>query len=187
MSLEALSSQIEAEAKAEAKAIIKAAKDQAKGIRSEAEAEAENHMKQALSRAEKDAEQISVEVVASVRQQNQNAGLIARRAVLDDTYQAAREAVSASKMKGRNALIRTLVKEAKSEGTKDMILHPVEVDRSAIEKEKSGFKMGDSIEGLGGFTLESSDGSILLDYRFDGKLDAAWKKSLSEVNKILFG
>ena len=38
MSLEALSSQIEAEAKAEAKAIIKAAKDQAKGIRSEAEA-----------------------------------------------------------------------------------------------------------------------------------------------------
>ena len=93
----------------------------------------------------------------------------------------------ASKMKGRNALIKALVKEAKSEATKDMILHPVEVDRSAIEKEKSGFKMGDSIEGLGGFTLESSDGSILLDYRFDGKLDAAWKKSLSEVNKILFG
>ena len=187
MSLEALSSQIKAEAKAEAKAIIKAAEDQAKTIRSEAESEAESHMEQALSRAEKDAEQISVEVVASVRQQNQNAGLVARRAVLDDTYQAAREAVSAPKMKGRNALIKALVKEAKSEATKDMVLHPVEVDRSIIEKEKSGFKIGDSIEGLGGFTLESSDGSILLDYRFDGRLDAAWKTSLSEVNKVLFG
>ena len=187
MSLEALSSKIEAEAKAEAKAIIKAAEHQAKAIRSEAESEAESHMEQALSRAEKDAAQISVEVVASVRQQNQNAGLIARRAVLDETYQAAREAVSASKMKGRNALIKALVKEAKSEATKDMVLHHVDVDRSTIEKEKSGFKIGDSIEGLGGFTLESSDGSILLDYRFDGRLDAAWKKSLSEVNKILFG
>ena len=187
MSLEALSSQIEAEAKAEAKAIIKAAEHQAKAIRSEAESEAESHMEQALSRAEKDAEQISVEVVACVRQQNENAGLIARRAVLDETYQAAREAVSASKMKGRNALIKALVKEAKSEATKDMVLHPVDVDRSTIEKEKSGFKIGESIEGLGGFTLESSDGSILLDYRFDGRLDAAWKKSLSEVNKILFG
>ena len=187
MSLEALSSQIEAEAKAEAKAIIKAAEHQAKAIRSEAESEAKSHMEQALSRAEKDAEQISVEVVASVRQQNQNAGLIARRAVLDETYEAAREAVSSSKMKGRNALIKALVKEAKSEATKDMVLHPVDVDRSTIEKEKSGFKIGDSIEGLGGFTLESSDGSILLDYRFDGRLDAAWKKSLSEVNKILFG
>ena len=187
MSLEALSSQIEAEAKAEAKAIIKAAEQQAKAIRSEAESEAKSHMEQALSRAEKDAEQISVEVVASVRQQNQNAGLIARRAVLDETYQAAREAVSASKMKGRNALIKALVKEAKSEATKDMVLHPVDVYRSTIEKENSGFKIGDSIEGLGGFTLESSDGSILLDYRFDGRLDAAWKKSLSEVNKILFG
>ena len=87
MSLESLSSQIEAEAKAEAKEIIKAAEDQAKIIRAEAEAEAENH----------------------------------------------------------------------------------------------------SVEGLGGFTLESSDGSVLLDYRFDGRLDAAWKKSLSEINTILFG
>ena len=187
MSLESLSNQIEAEANAEAQEIIEAAKNQAKIIRSEAEAEAENHMKQVLSRAEKDAEQISVEVVASIRQQNQNAGLIARRIVLDDTYSASREAVSAPKMKGRNSLIKALIKEAKSEATEEMILHPVDVDKSAIEKEKHGFKMGDSVEGLGGFTLESLDGSVLLDFRFDGRLDAAWKQSLSEVNKILFG
>jgi len=187
MSLELLSSQIEAEAKAEASEIIKAAEEQAKLIRAEAEAEAENHMKQALSRAEKDAEQISVEVVASVRQQKQNAALVARRVLLDNTYRASREAVSTSKMKGRNALIKSLVKESKSEASKGMIMHPVEVDRSTIEKEKSGFKMGDSVEGLGGFTLESSDGDILLDYRFDGRLEAAWKKSLSEINTILFG
>ena len=76
MSLDSLSNQIKAEAKAEAETIIKAAEKQAKGIRKEAEDEAATHLDAALARAQKDAKQISVEVVASVRQQNQNAALI---------------------------------------------------------------------------------------------------------------
>ena len=47
--------------------------------------------------------------------------------------------------------------------------------------------MGDDIEGLGGFVLESKDGSTVLDFRFDFRLEAAWKSSLGEVNNILFG
>ena len=86
MSLDSLSNQIKAEAKAEAETIIKAAEKQAKGIRKEAEDEAATHLDAALARAQKDAKQISVEVVASVRQQNQNAALMARRAVLDAAY-----------------------------------------------------------------------------------------------------
>ena len=82
MSLEALSSQIEAEAKAEAKAIIRPLNIKPKQYALK-QVKAESHMEQALSRL-KDAEQISVEVVASV-EQNQNAGLIAREAVLDET------------------------------------------------------------------------------------------------------
>ena len=187
MSLDSLSNQIKAEAKAEAETIIKAAEKQAKGIRKEAEDEAKTHVDAALARAEKDAKQISVEVVASVRQQNQNAALMARRAVLDAAYDAATLAVSKSNMKGRSKLIKSLVEDAKSQGEKDMVLHPVETDRKEIEGLKPGFKIGESVSGLGGFTLVSSDGSVLLDYRFDSRLDAAWKESLAEVNDILFG
>ena len=82
MSLESLSNQIKAEANAEAETIIKAAQEQAKEIRKEAEKAAKSHLDAALARAEKDAQQISVEVVASVRQQNQNAALMARRTCL---------------------------------------------------------------------------------------------------------
>ena len=37
------------------------------------------------------------------------------------------------------------------------------------------------------FILESKDGSIVLDYRFDSRLDEAWKENIREVNNILFG
>ncbi len=186
MSLESLSNKILAEAKAEAQAIIKAAETQAESIRKDAKHEAKAHLEMALSRAQKEAEQISVEVVASVRQQNQNAALMARRSVLDNTQEAARDAVSKPKMKGRNELVKSLLEQAKDQGEKDMVLHPVETDRKQIQDAKSGFKIGESVAGLGGFTLVSADDSILLDYRFDSRLDTAWKDSLAEVNKILF-
>jgi vacuolar-type H+-ATPase subunit E/Vma4 len=47
--------------------------------------------------------------------------------------------------------------------------------------------LGDDIEGLGGFVLESKDGSMVLDYRFDSRLEDAWKASLGAVNIALFG
>ena len=43
------------------------------------------------------------------------------------------------------------------------------------------------IDGLGGFVLESKDGSVVLDYRFDSLLEDAWKANLGPVNKALFG
>ena len=49
-----------------------------------------------------------------------------------------------------------------------MILKPVKTDRDA--KNSSGFEIGDEVEGLGGFVLEDADGSVLMDYRFEGSL-----------------
>ena len=47
--------------------------------------------------------------------------------------------------------------------------------------------MGEDIDGLGGFVLESADGSVLMDYRFEGRLRNAWDASLGEVSSVLFG
>ena len=66
-----------------------------------------------------------------------------------------------------------------------MILRPVSTDRKILEK--GTFTLGDDVDGLGGFILESKDGSIVLDYRFDSRLDDAWNENLRDVNKILFG
>jgi vacuolar-type H+-ATPase subunit E/Vma4 len=66
-----------------------------------------------------------------------------------------------------------------------MLLRPVSTDRKALEK--GNFSLGDDVEGLGGFVLESKDGSIVLDYRFDSRLEEAWNANLGTVNKTLFG
>jgi len=64
-------------------------------------------------------------------------------------------------------------------------VHPVSIDRKALTGQ--GFDLGDDVDGLGGFTLESTDGSIVLDFRFDSRLEDAWKSNLGSVNEAMFG
>ena len=183
MSLETLAAEITKQARVEAEAILERAKAEAKKIEAKALGEAEMTSSMASSKAERESQQISVEVVASARQANQKRALIARREELEATWESAKEEVGSPKMEGRKKMLDTLVKEA-SGMKSEMIMRPVKTDRSALSK--SGFDLGDDIDGLGGFVLESKDGSTMLDFRFDLILEEAWKSSLGEINRILF-
>jgi len=187
MTLEALASEIATAAKKEAKGITDAAKTEAKGILKEAKAEANSHSEDINTRAERESTQIKTETVASARQANQKSQLIARREELDATWGAVRDEVSSASMKGRAGLIKALLAQAKGEADKGMILCPVGIDRLALEKASPGFDFGNDVEGLGGFVLETKDGSVVLDYRFDGRLEESWDSCLSGVTSILFG
>ena len=186
MSLDALANDIAAQAKAEAKAITDAAKKTAKSVKKEAEAEVADIRDSLMSRAERESAQLSTELVASSRQNNQKRELIAKATELDATWDAVKAEVGSAKLAGRAAIIKALVAEAKDAGA-GMKMRPVSIDRKALEKEAKGFDFGDDVDGLGGFTLESTDGSIVLDYRFDNRLEGAWKASLGSVNEALFG
>ena len=183
MSLETLAAEITKQAQEEAGAILNEAKTEAKRIEEEASSDATQTSSMATSKAERESEQISIELVASARQANQKRALIARREELELTWEAAKEEVSSPKLAGRKKILDSLVKEA-SDTKADVVMRPVKTDRSALSK--SGFKMGEDIEGLGGFVLESKDGSTMLDFRFDMMLEEAWKNTLGEINEILF-
>ena len=183
MSLETLAAEITKQAQEEAGAILNEAKTEAKRIEEEASSDATQTSSMATSKAERESEQISIELVASARQANQKRALIARREELELTWEAAKEEVSSPKLAGRKKILDSLVKEA-SDTKADVVMRPVKTDRGALSK--SGFKMGDDIEGLGGFVLESKDGSTMLDFRFDMMLEEAWKNTLGEINEILF-
>ncbi len=187
MSLDALASEIATAAKKEAKAITDAAEAEAKSILDEAKAVTAALHDDAVVRAERECEQIETESVASTRQANQNAQLVAKREELDATWVAVKEKVASAKLAGRSGLLKNLVSEAKKDAGKDMILCPVALDRGALEKAGTGFDIGDDVSGLGGFVLQTSDGSVVLDYRFDGRLEDAWKSNLSSVSSTLFG
>jgi V/A-type H+-transporting ATPase subunit E len=187
MTLEALASEIATAAKKEAKAITDAAKAEAKTIVGEAKDEVKSLRGDLIAKAERECAQIETETVASARQANQKSILIARREELDSTKESVQELVASAKLKGRSALLKSLLKEAKGEADEGMALRPVGIDRPALEKAGSGFDIGEDIDGLGGFVLEAADASIVLDYRFDSRLESSWIAALPVVTTELFG
>jgi len=202
MTLDALAIEIDKAADEEAKAITDAAKAKAEDIVAEAERQLKSLRSDIISKAERECSQIKTEMVASARQAHQKSILIARRGALDATKVSVREMVGSANLKGRSALLKSLVTEARGDakaesarskkGDAKMILRPVGVDRPALEKSKpkkgeDDFEVGDDIDGLGGFVLEAPDGSVVLDYRFDALLEQSWTKALPAVTSALFG
>ncbi|MBJ99599.1 MAG: hypothetical protein CMB48_01125 [Euryarchaeota archaeon] len=186
MSLEKLAEKINSAAKAEADEIINSANGQASEIINSAKNEAKEMEDNATEKVKKEISQLAVEVVASAKQTNQKRLLIAKREELDSTWKSVKELVGSGKLSGRKALLESIVKEADNSTNKGMILKPVVIDRGVLSKAGSSFKLGDDVEGLGGFILESADGSISLDYRFDSRLEACWNENIQNVSNILF-
>ena len=187
MTLETLANDIAAAAEKEAKALISNAQAEAKKLLADAEAKASALREEAQQRAEKEAVQLARETVASARQSNQKDILIARRKVLDATFDAARQHIADPGMKGRAALLKSLLAESKKLAKGEFVIRPVEIDRAAISKEAGDRTVGESVDGLGGFILEAEDGSVSFDMRFDNMLDRAWSGQLSAINETLFG
>lgn len=185
MTLETLAKDISKSAKAEADAMIAEAQKEAEAIIAEATEKAATIRSEAASRTEREAAQIAREVVASARQANQKEILVARRKVLDETLAATQLELSSPKMKGRASLLKSLMAKADEIGN-DYSVRPVEIDRKALTELAGNRNIGDAVEGLGGFVLEATDGSVSYDMRFDTILESSWKDQLSATTKILF-
>ena len=186
MSLDKLASEIESMAKAEAKEITDDAKAEAKRISGEAKESVKEYREAAIAQAERMSEQVAVESIAAARQGNQKRLLGARRAELDATWSTVKSDARQPSLENRVEVLHHLLEKATAESGEDMILRPVATDRQDLQGLTPKREIGEDIDGLGGFVLESPDGSVLMDYRFEGRLRDAWEASLEEVNKILF-
>ena len=186
MTLETLANDIAASAAAEVKDIMDKANAEAKQITDNAQQKASEITDESQTRADREALQMSREVVASARQANQKALLIARRQAMDNTFAAVKEQLADPGFKGRASLLKSLMAKANKIASADFIIRPVEIDRKALSDLKGKRKVGESVDGLGGFILEAADASVSYDMTFDTLLNSAWSQSLSEVNKTLF-
>ena len=187
MSLNTLADEIGSSAKDAAKKVKSAAKKEAKAIQKEAQGQVDDYHADVMARTDRSSQQLSVETVAAARQANQQRLLVARREELDTTWNQVIETVSSAKFKGRSEMLKALVGEAMDAGAEGMTLRPGSKDRKALEQAAKSIDFGDDIDGVGGFVLESKDGSVLMDYRFEGRLRTAWENSLGDVSTILFG
>ena len=187
MTLEQLAKDISATAEAEAKATIKAAEAEAKTILAEAKTRAESIEGDASGKADKEADQLAREMVASARQANQKEILVARRAELDATLATAASMLGDASLAGRASLLKSLVKKAGTVSKGKMVLRPTKIDRSALADAAKDYKMGEDVDGLGGFVLEAEDGTLSFDFTFDTLLKEAWVEQRAAVNETLFG
>jgi vacuolar-type H+-ATPase subunit E/Vma4 len=186
MTLETLAKDIASSAEVEAKAILKEAKASAKKIVAEAEAKANTIREEAESRTSREAEQLAREIVASARQSNQKDVLVARRVVLDATFEAARGQLADPALSGRASILKGLMAQADEVAVGDFTVRPVAIDRAALSDIAGSRGMGDDVEGLGGFILEAADGSVSFDMRFDTLLDQVWTDKRALINSTLF-
>ncbi len=187
MTLEELADKISATAKAEGDVIVRRAKTEAEDMKAEAEAEAAADQQRLQENAAREAAQLSTEMSAAARQHNQKRLLIAKRQELDVTWQSVLQVVETPGMKGRSNLLRSMLAHAVEQDARDAVLRPVAIDRRLLEDINSGFAVGDDVDGLGGFVVESDGGAVSLDYRFDSRLQDAWDERLAAVTETLFG
>ena len=187
MTLDQLAKDISASAEAEAKATIEAAKEEAKAILAEAKERANSIKSDASFKAIKEADQIAKEMVASARQANQKDVLVAKNAELKATLASACAQLGDASLAGRASLLKSLVKKAGTLSEGKMVLRPTKIDRSALSDAAKGYKMGDDVDGLGGFILEAEDGTLSFDLTFDTLLKEAWVEQRAAVNETLFG
>ena len=81
------------------------------------------------------------------------------------------------------SLLKRLVKKASTLSEGKMVMRPTKIDRSALADAAKGYKMGDDVDGLGGFMLEAEDGTLSFDLRFDTLLEDAWVEQRAAVNE----
>ena len=113
--------------------------------------------------------------------------MVARRAELEATLASARAQLGDASLAGRASLLKSLVKKASTLSEGKMVMRPTKIDRSALADAAKGYKMGDDVDGLGGFMLEAEDGTLSFDLRFDTLLEDAWVEQRAAVNETLFG
>jgi vacuolar-type H+-ATPase subunit E/Vma4 len=186
MTLETLAKDIASSAQTEANAILKEANASAKEIIAEAEAKAAIIREKAGSRASREAEQLAREIVASAQQSNKKDELVARRVVLDATFEEAKGQLADPALSGRASILKGLMAQADELAVGDFTVRPVAIDRAALSGIAGSRVIGDDVEGLGGFILEATDGSVSFDMRFDKLLDQVWSDKRTSINATLF-
>ena len=185
MSMKKLAEEVAKDAKAEAKQIVAQAKEEASSIMEKAQAEADAIRAGASPKQQQ--KQSKFPGCCKCQSSNAKGYLNAKTEALDATLANAPEILADAGWKKCSSLLKALMSQADEMSDSSFTVHPVEVDKAAVKKLAGDRKVGDTVEGLGGFTLVRADGSVSFDFRFDSKLNQTWSNNLAGINKTLFG
>lgn len=169
---EAEVAQLNREADAEATLILDEAKQNAKKI-----------MGERLAKAEDDIAKLWQQETSSANLEVKRTLLNARKEVLEEVYTQAEENIAAFSPEKNRELLKSLIENNEASGKR--IYSNAESEE--IVKELSSLEYAGNIECLGGVIIENEDGTVRLDYTYDGILKSVNEQLLRQTSDILFG
>jgi V/A-type H+/Na+-transporting ATPase subunit E len=175
MGLEVVLNEILAEGQKEQSQILADAKAQAAKIAGEAETEAAGIKARIAKETSARIEALRNEILGASEFEARRNFLSTKRELLSDLRARVLEALSKLPAERNKAILTKLATAARKELPKGTV-HARQADLEILAKD--GYTKGKATTGAGGFVIESADGQILLDLRFETLLDDVWKQIL---------
>jgi len=183
MSLDKMEENIRHRGDLKAEDISLAGRTEAERLLKEAKAKTKAILEAALADAHKAAGRLRVQEISRVELENRRAHLMMEREMLEMALEKARERLLALPAdKDRDILRRLLTKH----GSNAPVVISSRRQEATVKALAPSLRFGGSIDCLGGIVLQTVDGSVRYDFRYETMLEQAAQASMRDVAKVLF-
>lgn len=172
MALDVVLNEILDQGRHRANDLLREAEREAKALRDDVEKRVAVEREKTLGHAKKDAERIRVQELARAEFEAKKKVLDAQRALWDELHGKAVDALRTLPADRNHRILKGLAKKAKAI-LPDGVVYARDADRAFAAE--AGYSWGGARDMVGGFQVESVDGSVLLDYRYESLLEDMWK------------
>ncbi|HEX9815434.1 MAG TPA: V-type ATP synthase subunit E family protein [Candidatus Thermoplasmatota archaeon] len=181
MGLEVVLNQILSAGQKEESNLLEQAQFERERILSEAQGRADELRRLGDVRTQARIEALKREILSAAEFEARRRNLVARRELSEDFRNRVLAALKSLPEAQNQKLLSALVKKAREELSTGAV-RARKHDLPFLTK--AGFQAGDELPGVGGFMVDSADGHIVLDFRYETLLDNAWKRILSEHQSL---
>lgn len=183
MGLDAIVEEIKAKGKAEADRISGETYQEVSKIIAEAQSQAAKIKAAKQEAVQKEISRLRQQELSSANLEVKRAKLNARKEILDEVYEKAKEALIKLPAEKNKKLLKSIIEKNAANSTR---IYSNSKDKPMIKK-ITNLDYAGEIDCIGGVMIENEDGTEYLDFRYDTLLKNISEQSLKQVSDILFG
>jgi V/A-type H+-transporting ATPase subunit E len=183
MGLETIVEEIKAKGRAEADRINAEADKEVSRIIEEAKSRAAKIKTAKQEEVKKEISRLRQQELSSANLEVKRALLNARKEVLDEVYEKARDAIREFPAEKNQRLLKAIIEKNAAD---NMRIYSNSRDKPVIQK-VTKLKYAGEIDCIGGVLLENEKGTEYLDFKYETILKNISERSLKQVSDILFG
>jgi V/A-type H+-transporting ATPase subunit E len=183
MGLEAIVEEIKARGKAEADRIERETVEEVTRNTSEARSQAARIKAAGQEAAKKEIERIRMQEMSGAALEVKRAMLNARKELLDEVNDKAKEIVSKLPSDKNQKLLKSIIDKNQVSNSR---IYSAEKDKDVV-KSLTKLNHAGNIDCIGGVIIENETGTEYLDFRYEIILKNVIERSLKQVSDILFG